>query len=43
MRLFSRLMAHLERVTVFHRMMGLTWVSFSVNLLIGGLLGPKPA
>ena len=41
MRLFSRLMAHLERVTVFHRMMGLTWVSLSVILLIGGLLYSK--
>ncbi|MBK9347385.1 MAG: response regulator [Burkholderiales bacterium] len=41
MRLFSRLMAHLERATVFHRMMGLTWVSLSVILLIGGLLYSK--
>jgi two-component system sensor histidine kinase/response regulator len=38
MRLFKRLMQHLESVTVFHRMMGFAFVSFFVVAGIGGLV-----
>ncbi len=38
MRFFYRLLEHLERATVFHRMMGFTWVALGVMLLIGGSL-----
>ena len=41
MRLFFRLMDRLEGMTVFHRMMGFTWVSLIVIVCIGGLLYTK--